>query len=64
MATDGRSGWRQRDPRSTQKVVFKSCTVNSSSLGLAVGAGIESTSGGEKNARVFYRHLVAPGSLL
>lgn len=38
--------------------------VNSSSLGLAVVAGIESTSGGEKNARMFYSLLVASGSLL
>lgn len=38
--------------------------VNSSSLGLVVVAGIESTSGGEKNARMFYGLLVAWGSLL
>lgn len=54
----------QRDPRVRKRLHTNHVQVNSSSLGLAVVAGIESTSGGEKNARVFYQLLVASGSLL
>lgn len=42
----------QGDLRSTQRLYSSHVQVNSSSLGLAVVAGIESTSGGERNARV------------
>lgn len=41
MATDGDQARAQCDPRSTQRLNSSHVQVNSSSLGLAVGAGIE-----------------------